>query len=154
MFMHASGSRLSALPVLVISIFLTTIAVAQSYIYDPGRPPYTTSIPVELGFVNVANGNLHLEIPIGSPLPQRGLPPFAASMVYDSRIWTPAGTWSPSNVKDIGKSTNGNLVSSQGGWRLITTADPGVVSFSSSSDQCLDGHGFITYRNSFAWYAP
>jgi hypothetical protein len=46
---------------------LASVARAQlDYSVQIGRPTFTTPSPVEMGFVNLANGNLHLEIPLGS----------------------------------------------------------------------------------------
>src|SRR5262244_2102825 len=89
---------------------------AQDYSLQTGSPAFTTALPVELGYVNIGNGNVHLEIGLSS-LPQRGAPPFTAALVYDSRIWKIGGTssasWQPTNVAN-----------SQGGWRYI---DNGVA---------------------------
>jgi len=60
----------------------------QSFLDEPGIPAFTTAFPIEHGFINLSNGNLHLEIPIAS-YPQRGdLKALHARLVYDSRIWT------------------------------------------------------------------
>src|SRR6266702_1177034 len=63
-----------------------TCAGAQNYLYGTGNPVWGINIPIENGFINVANGNVHLEIPIISE-PQRGSLPFTENFVYDSRIW-------------------------------------------------------------------
>src|SRR5262249_10175132 len=72
--------------------------------------------PVKGGFVNLANGNLHFEIPLGS-FPQKGsTPPLTYALVYDSRIWYetgPSSVWTPQNV------TSQQAASSWGGWRLM-----------------------------------
>ena len=39
---------------------------AQNYLGQTGAPTFTTALPVELGFLNAANGNLHLTVPLGS----------------------------------------------------------------------------------------
>ncbi|PYU23413.1 MAG: hypothetical protein DMG32_16190 [Acidobacteria bacterium] len=87
----------------IICIMFKT-AEAQNYLTQTGSPSFTTSQPVELGFVNVANGNLHLEIPLGY-FPQRGSRGFAAKLIYDSRIWqvvtTTSSTWQPNNVLTV-----------------------------------------------------
>lgn len=62
-------------------------AVAQNYLYGTGNPVWGVNIPIENGFINVANGNVHMEIPVGSQ-PQRGGRPLTEAVVYDSRIWT------------------------------------------------------------------
>ena len=42
-----------------------------SYLNDPGGPVYSVQIPVENGYIDVSNGNLHLEFSLAGP-PQRG----------------------------------------------------------------------------------
>lgn len=95
-------------------------ALAQDSLNQVGAPSFTTALPVESGFLNVANGNLHQAIPLGS-FPQRGARPYVAELVYDSRIWQivtgSSNTWQPTNVAN-----------SQGGWRFVTSADVGFVS--------------------------
>jgi len=61
-------------------------AAQQSFMDEPGIPAFTTSFPVENGFINLANGNLHIEIPIAT-YPQRGsIKQMQARLVYDSRF--------------------------------------------------------------------
>src|ERR1700758_1944 len=62
-------------------------ANGQSYLTQIGIPPFATILPVEKGFIDASNGNLHLEVPLGS-FPQRGSRPYVAALVYDSRIWS------------------------------------------------------------------
>jgi len=101
-------------------------ATAQSYLTQIGVPPFTTALPIENGFINVANGNLHLSIPSGS-FPERGSHPFVAGLVYDSRIWQvvsgTSNSWQPTNA------------GSQGGWRFVTSGDAGNASFTSYGDR-------------------
>jgi|GEM_PF-5613319 len=74
--------------------FVGVASGQTGYLYGVGSPTFTTPSPVEMGFVNLANGDFHIEIPILS-LPQRGAMPYTAKLVYDSRIWFPAaGVWS------------------------------------------------------------
>jgi RHS repeat-associated protein len=119
----------------------------QSYLSQIGSPTFTTAESVELGYVNVANGNLHQAIPIVS-LAQRGSRPFAAMLVYDSRIWTisTSNAWQPTNVPN-----------SQGGWRFVTSVDPGTVNYLTGSGTC-ELHGVRvpseTLYDSFNWTGP
>src|SRR5579875_13515 len=46
--------------------FGITSAVAQNYTTMIGTPNFSTDIPVRLGYVNAANGDLHIEIPLGT----------------------------------------------------------------------------------------
>jgi RHS repeat-associated protein len=112
--------------------FGATVAVAQSsgdYSLQVGSPQFATVEPVELGFVNAANGDLHLEIPLVS-LPGRGTLGFTAKLVYDSRIWeASAGVWHPDNVSIIAPGA-------QGGWRLSTSAS-GYITYNSTFRGCV-----------------
>jgi len=94
------------------------------YLLETGSPTFATPEPVPMGFINVANGNLHIEIPIVST-PQRGGRPFVAKMVYDSRIWKIVDNgisqlWQPSNVND--SSTPPSSQAYHLGWRFVSTA--------------------------------
>ncbi len=79
----------------------------QSYLQSTGVPSFTTQIPVENGWIDASNGRLHLEIPLGS-FPQRAGRTDNVALVYDSNIWTHAGTtsWQPTNVSTSTGSTN------------------------------------------------
>ena len=84
------------------------------YLLETGRPTFTTPEPVPMGFINLANGNLHIEIPVAT-VPQRSGKPFVAMMVYDSRIW---------KIVDNGFEvfwSSDNIPGSTFGWRFVTT---------------------------------
>jgi RHS repeat-associated protein len=130
----------------VLLLFSAAVVPANAqYTTATGTPTFTTAIPVEMGFTNVANGNLHIEIPLAS-FPQRGRLTYNARLVYDSLIWKIDGTaWKPTNVPN-----------SMGGWRLITGGEPGTVSYLTASNPC-DTPPPIQYRTvytSFKWTAP
>src|SRR6267142_2352409 len=95
--MKVLGSR--AVSLLLFSFLAANLAAAQGYLFDVGTPLYTKAEPVELGFINIPNGNLHLEIPLTAS-PQRGKMQFSAALVYDSRIWNgpPVQGYQPTNV--------------------------------------------------------
>ena len=60
-------------------------------------PTFTTAEPVEIGIINVANGNLHIEIPLALAS-QRGGLEYSAKFTYDSRVWSRAvvtPVWAP-----------------------------------------------------------
>lgn len=99
--------RLGTISVLMTCMMWVLAKPAQAqYTTAAGTPTFTTAIPVEMGFVNAANGNLHLEIPLAS-FPQRGRLTYNARLIYDSSIWTVNGSaWSPTNIPN-----------SMGGWR-------------------------------------
>src|SRR5260221_14619518 len=80
--------RLLKLLALVVLIGPGAAWAQNSYMDEPGIPAFTTAFPVEHGFINLANGNLHIEIPIAT-YPQRGnIKALHARLVYDSRFWT------------------------------------------------------------------
>jgi YD repeat-containing protein len=137
--------------------------ISQSYLNDTGSTSYGIDIPVENGFINLSNGNLHLEFPFASH-PQRGGLTLNESLVYDSRIWmfSPFGSsyhWWPYNVR--GGSTT------SGGWRFVAGPEPGELlcsgyplvctwvdpggtlhAFSGSTGFASDGSGYsITSNN-------
>ncbi len=116
-------------------------AKAQSYLQSIGVPPFSTQLPVENGFVNVANGNLHLEIPLGT-FPQRSGASDKIVMMYDSAIWSPAsGAWGPNF---------------EAGWRLVTSRDPGyAVSGDTYSGNCAAAHDYYWDTHyPWIWVAP
>jgi hypothetical protein len=118
---------------------LASACQAQTYLNATGVPTFSTLSTVENGFVNLGNGNLHLEIDLGT-FPQRGKVRLTAKLVYDSRIWQVVnGAWQPSNVAN-----------SQGGWRFVTTADPGAVTETSTSTVC-NGTQVIQTWQTFVW---
>jgi len=111
----------------VLSAFPAVAQNSQSYLNDVGSTAYGINIPIENGYINVSNGNLHLEFPLATQ-PQRGALSLHESLVYDSRIWmfSPFGTgssyhWWPYNVS--GSSTT------SGGWRLVTGFEVGTTSY-------------------------
>jgi len=62
-------------------VFLTAFRVSMhgqttSNMLETGAPSFNALESVELGFVNLSNGNLHLEIPLAS-IPTRGGKPSA-----------------------------------------------------------------------------
>jgi RHS repeat-associated protein len=87
----------------------------NDYLDRVGIPDWSVNEPVEMGAINLANGNLHLEIPMAS-LAQRGEKPFGVKLVYDSTIWGHSWptVWYPNA-----------MIGSLGGWRVITTGFEG-----------------------------
>src|SRR6266851_7862105 len=61
------------------------------YLTAIGVPTFSASVPIENGFINVANGNLHLEIPLGGSFPQRGGGSVRTALLYDSAFWMCCG---------------------------------------------------------------
>ena len=112
----------------------------QSYLESIGVPPFTSALPVENGFINAANGNLHLEIPLAS-YPQRGGREFKVSLMYDSAIWRKVySSWQPANPTFIG------------GWRLVTSGDQGSVDFDEYEETWCEALSSYRWINSEPFY--
>ena len=80
------SSRILTAFAFTLMFLLASACQAQTYLNSTGVPTFATTSKVENGFVNLGNGNLHLEINLGS-FPQRGSIKLGAKLVYDSRIW-------------------------------------------------------------------
>jgi RHS repeat-associated protein len=131
---------------LLLLMMFAVVCSAQDYISQTGSPAFSVNQPVVFGFVNLANGNIHLEIPIASA-PQRGELAFAVKLVYDSRIWQAVNAggsllWKPTNVPN-----------SMGGWRVVSSANPGAVTFDSSPESC-GGANLLLHFTNFVWQSP
>ncbi len=111
----------------------------QTYLQSVGSPTFSTNLPIENGYIDASNGRLHLEVPMGS-YPQRGGRQYTVGLVYDSAIWTHAGTtsWQPTNVSAAG-CYPGSPTNSWSGWRLVTSGD-GCVNYTNTwfdlTEQC------------------
>ncbi len=101
--------------ILAALMLLSPCANAQNYLTSTGSPSFSAPEPVELGFADTANGNLHLTFHLGS-YPQRGSSkPEEVNLIYDSNFWQI--TYSGGNVWDPGTGRGSDL-NSQGGWNL------------------------------------
>jgi hypothetical protein len=87
-----------------LALIAQSRAQAQNYVYATGSPTSSTQIPIENGFINVNNGDIHIEIPLAVHQ-QRGRLQLNERLVYDSRIWkialnpsTGGNWWQPTNV--------------------------------------------------------
>ena len=115
----------------------------QTYLQSIGVPSFTTQLPVENGFINAANGDLHLEIPMGT-FPRRGGGQETISLVYDSNIWWNDpyyGAWQPHNVNNDGLGGNGSGSGTieadyhtAGGWRVVSSKHVGYTDAGYSDD--------------------
>jgi RHS repeat-associated protein len=148
---HSFSSVARSLIALLSFIVAVPAAFSQGYIYSSGTPTFTTAEPVELGFLNAGNGNLHLEIPLAS-FPQRGKVSVSAKLVYDSRIWRVLNNgvtswWDPNNVTDAAGAN------SKGGWRFVSTVKS-RVSYIVSVDTCDIQSGSMETDYGFSWIAP
>jgi YD repeat-containing protein len=133
---------------LLITPLLATLAVTRAdaqnnYLYGTGNPTWSVNIPIENGFINVANGNVHIEIPIGNE-PQRGSLPLTETLVYDSRMW------------QIVSSGSSYSFQSEGGWSIGGTAYNGAWSdpktFVNESVQCSGSGGSQGYLEAIYSY--
>src|SRR5438045_2599520 len=136
------------LSILVALGYTVNSAYAQSYIDGTGVPTFTTSQPVELGFVNVANGNLHMELPISSH-PQRGALALSEKIVYDSRIWKVVTTGNGSTKQWQAV----DVPNSQAGWRFQSAIDTGSTNNNSTPQNCTGGGTYTDYTG-FTWTSP
>ncbi len=123
---------------LILTVTLGVVAVlaapargsAQAAEYLIGRPTTAVNLPVEEGFINVQNGNLHIEIPFAS-YNGRGDLSTSFEMVYDSMIWHGVAVgeggyqWQPNNVPNA-----------NGGWRFVSSL-AGLIG--GSSDELICG---------------
>src|SRR5215467_8864394 len=73
--------------VLAVFLFASPSFGQQSFMDEPGIPAFTTSFPIEHGFINLANGNLHIEIPIASYPQRSNIEARHVRLVYDSWFW-------------------------------------------------------------------
>lgn len=115
---------------LALALVAGVPAAAQNYLYGTGNPVWGINIPIENGFINVANGNVHIEIPIGSQ-PQRGSLPLTETLVYDSRIW---------QIVNTGSSLSFQPVSTDG-WALGGTAIAGSGATQSTVNESVPCNG-------------
>ncbi|MHB8527434.1 MAG: RHS repeat domain-containing protein [Candidatus Acidiferrales bacterium] len=124
-------SHQMGLSFVVLCVLTIQFASAQ----EIGFRPVIAPEPVELGFVENASGDLHLEIPLGS-FPQRGTGvPTVYRYTYDSGIWM----LNPiQNVWMI----NPLFASPQGGWQLVSTSALKVY-FSTFTTNCTTYFDFL-----------
>jgi YD repeat-containing protein len=150
--------RLIRCVALCLSVSFT--AKAQDYLNAVGNPSFSVNIPVENGYINVTNGNLHLEFPLATHK-QRGALQLNERLVYDSRIWRiehySGYYWWPINVPNNLPTQN-----VQAGWRFVTGNETGnlVVLYGTSqvvSSGCpappYDGQETVT-TSTLAWNDP
>lgn len=141
-------ANLAFASVFVATLLLSAYASAQGYLYATGNPSFSSQIPVQNGFIDLNNGNLHIELSLVSH-PQRGSLPLNERLVYDSRIWqiVDNGTqsWQPTNVPN-----------SSGGWRFTTGLETGTTSYAEDDESydtgeaCQIGH-LMEYDVTESW---
>ena len=97
---------------ILIPLLLPIATLAQSDLTDVLGIPQDASIyPIPgLGFVNLNNGNLHVEIPIRVVKDRNGAP-VTTSITYDNSVWQSiqvnSSNWTPSNPSTVTEWTAG-----------------------------------------------
>src|SRR5579859_2251305 len=108
-----------------IASLFTTIAQGQNYLTSTGSPSFSAPVPVELGSVDAASGNLHLSIPLGS-FPQRGTSqPQGFTLEYDSGLWIPVALSLSTTQWEINDQVPGWIL---GGWYYSFEASGSSIS--------------------------
>jgi YD repeat-containing protein len=117
-----------------LMLLLPCSICAQSgyYFNIVGRPYDSVPEATELGFVDLATGDLHLEIPLGDA-PQRGAMTTNVRLIYDGRIWQTVNngtsqTWQPSNLSYYGFSS--------GGWNWTASDDAQGIGYYATLQYC------------------
>jgi RHS repeat-associated protein len=122
---------------LMMGPFLAT-AQAQNYLASTGIPSFTAPYPAEMGVVDAASGNLHLEIPLGS-FPQRGGSTVNLRLAYDSNMWS---VNSADGISPIWADWQDETAFSLGqAWRLVVPSSSGGT-YESNSTCVFDYHAF------------
>jgi hypothetical protein len=110
---------------------------AQDYTTSTGTPSFATPYPAEMGLVDAASGNLHLEIPLGS-FPQRGGSIVNLKLAYDSHIWS----INSDGVAPIWANWRNESGFSLGqAWRLVAPGSSGGT-YETNSTCVFDYHAF------------
>ena len=124
---------LSLAVMLCVQVLSVCNADAQTYISAVGNPSFGVNLPVPNGYINIANGNLHLEVPLATHK-QRGNLQLNERLVYDSRIWEivhySGYYWWPINVPN-----------SSAGWRFVEGNETGTFGTASTTSQQLSCTG-------------
>jgi RHS repeat-associated protein len=142
--------RLVALLILLLGVDLHALN-AQTYAQSVGVPSFSASSPIESGFVNLANGNLHLEIPLAS-VGERAGKIDKVVLMYDSSFYDVINgiDWVPLNL-----STSVLFPQGQGGWRVVTTGDSGTIAWDENDyGYCDDSDYEFAVLSPYFWTAP
>src|SRR5947199_8560129 len=101
----------------------------QTYANQIGLPAFSAPYPVENGYVNMPNGNLHLEFPIAT-VEVRGGRKLTWKLVYDSLMWR--------TILGVPPYPGDSWQSDNGGWRFQSPYT-GSLPYSSSTNYCDPG---------------
>ncbi|HEV2963658.1 MAG TPA: RHS repeat-associated core domain-containing protein [Candidatus Angelobacter sp.] len=145
MKLHA-GTKISfSIGLLVLLIATAGAGEAQSFLTGQSERNASAPEPVELGYVESANGALHLEIPLGK-FPQRGSDDLLNyRLIYDSSIWTvsPGGVW---------QATSNPLIGA--GWRQTPPFAPAPVQATITNQPPPPANPCDTTYSDFNWTDP
>jgi hypothetical protein len=81
--------KLSYLPSIFLALMMNSLGDGTAQIPNfeqVGLPQNSTILPVSLGGINLANGSIHLELPLVSQ-PEQGGATFTAKLVFNSASW-------------------------------------------------------------------
>ena len=109
-----------------------------------GIRPVSAQLPVHNGYVDLANGDLHLEIPLGT-FAQRGGGRVKFSLIYDSALW--------SQGSGLGWSGSVGGYPWAYGWELVSSADAGGIQYTETSGYyCPTDHTYgVYYLKNFSY---
>src|SRR5215469_14069118 len=140
--------KVVAVVCLVWALIASKKIQAQNYLYSMGNPTFSTQIPIENGFINVNNGEIHIEIPLATHA-QRGSLQLNERLIYDSRIWKIVNgsgySWQPTNVPN-----------SMGGWVFSSGTATGTYSYFTLGGQVFCDpnnkiEGYYNYTQYVGW---
>lgn len=119
----------------LLLLLASTNLNAQEYLHSTGFPSFSVIQPVAAGGIDLSNGNLHIEIPVGA-YKQRGGGVLTQSFTYDSRIWE---------------------INASNAWAADTTAGWHIQQGFSNQDVKMDittvpcGTGSYTISTNYRW---
>ena len=117
-----------------------------------GIPNASAYVPVELGSVDLATGNLHLSLPLGSFKQRGSVPQEDIQLTYDSQLYTVFSIQN-AGTQDYIVPADGSCESvldpsicrpGSGGWRLHM-GPSGTVFIDGRNDTCPSGNGPVTH---------
>lgn len=97
---HLISRKIGLQGALVFISFLPLLAHAQNSLSDVvGIPPDAAIYPIPgVGFVNLRNGNLHMEMPIRVVKDRNGAP-LTTNLVYDNSVWQQIQVPGPNQIQ-------------------------------------------------------
>jgi RHS repeat-associated protein len=138
--------RIARLFLSICLCLITGRSFAQDYIYATGNPSFAVNVPVENGFINITNGNLHMEFPLATHK-QRGALQLNERLVYDSRIWRILPPSSSTLYYGFFPSNIPTAPDTQGGWRFVTGAETGTTSV----DGWINQQGYCEFQSGYQY---